>query len=276
MSNNFVVCHFAKFNKSNLSSGAMGRHIDRECEPPNADKERTHLNFELAKATPGQNLRKSIESRINDGYRGKKAIRDNAVCSVGVILSGSNEQMKKIEQEGNIKLWALDSYKFIAEEFGEENIVRATVHMDEKTPHIHIHFVPLTADGRLSAKDLITKERLKSIQQKYAERMEKYGLERGISGSKRKHTTTRQFYKWINRNDLDAKKIIQGIIRSPEKGITLLSSMLQTVQELRQEKEPNIEKTKQLKENYHERRISKPNKRKGAEKGRSSSDFGIG
>ena len=40
-------------------------------------------------------------------------------------------------------------------EIGKENIISAIVHMDEKTPHMHLCFVPLTADGHLSAKKII-------------------------------------------------------------------------------------------------------------------------
>ena len=50
------------------------------------------------------------------------------------------------------KEWIKENYKFLAKEFGKENIVRFTLHLDEKTPHLHAVTIPLTNDGRLSAK----------------------------------------------------------------------------------------------------------------------------
>ncbi len=38
---------------------------------------------------------------------------------------------------------------FLIGRVGKENIVSAVVHMDEKTPHLHLVFVPLTEDNRL-------------------------------------------------------------------------------------------------------------------------------
>ena len=48
-----------------------------------------------------------------------------------------------------------DSFEFIKETYGEKNIISANVHYDEKTPPMHVNFVPITNDGRLCAKDLI-------------------------------------------------------------------------------------------------------------------------
>ncbi|NBJ84097.1 hypothetical protein D5274_20355, partial [bacterium 1XD42-94] len=53
-----------------------------------------------------------------------------------------------------------DAYDFLAERYGRENVISATVHLDEATPHMHFNFVPVTPDGRLSAKDVLTKQSL--------------------------------------------------------------------------------------------------------------------
>jgi hypothetical protein len=58
--------------------------------------------------------------------------------------------------------------------------------MDEKTPHMHLSFVPLTEDGRLSAKEIIgNKKKLTKWQDAYWEHMVKRfpELERGVSAS---------------------------------------------------------------------------------------------
>lgn len=225
-----VVAHVSKYSGSNFSSGALGRHIDREHIPENARAEDQAQNFELVPSS--QSLKEDIEKRIEQGYKGNKAIRKDAVKSCGVIFSGSNEQMKKIESADLIGDWAKDTYGFACDRWGKENIVRASVHMDEKTPHMHLHFVPLLGDGRLSAKEIVSKINLKSLQNDYAILMQEYGLERGIEGSKQRHTTTKQYYKKLN----ETKENAEMIIAHPE-AKELIKNLLQENQELKREKE---------------------------------------
>ena len=89
----------------------------------------------------------------------------------------------------------------------------AVVHMDEKTPHMHLSFVPLTADGRLSAKEIVgNRQKLTQWQDAFWEHMvKKYpDLERGESASKtgRTHIPPRIFKQATHLNrQLD--KILQ-------------------------------------------------------------------
>lgn len=48
-----------------------------------------------------------------------------------------------------------EALHFLEQHQSKETIISAVVHMDEKTPHMHLCFVPLTEDGRLSAKDIM-------------------------------------------------------------------------------------------------------------------------
>ena len=85
-----------------------------------------------------------------------KAIRKDAVKYQTHIMSGSPEQMKKIEDNPELrKQWINSNLDFLKKEYGEKNIVRFTVHRDEKTMHIHAVTVPITQDGRLSAKEIM-------------------------------------------------------------------------------------------------------------------------
>ena len=92
---------------------------------------------------------------------------------------------------------------FLIRRVGKENIVSAVVHMDEKTPHLHLVFVPLTEDNRLCAKEIIgNRANLTKWQDDFhAYMVEKYpDLERGESASKtgRKHIPTRLFKQAVN------------------------------------------------------------------------------
>ncbi len=87
---------------------------------------------------------------------------------------------------------------FLTHRVGRDNIVSAVVHMDERTPHMHLTFVPLTEDNRLSAKEILGNRASLSRWQDdfHAHMVEKYpDLERGESAFKtgRKHIPTRLF-----------------------------------------------------------------------------------
>lgn len=231
MGKQFAVCHVTKYKASSFSSGGLGRHIDREITPDNVDETKSHLNFEIVESE--LSMKKQIEKRLSEGYKGKKEIRKDAVIDCGVIFSGSTEQMKKIESiPFGIETWAADTFEFAKQTFGEENIVRATVHMDEGAPHMHLHFVPLTKDGRLSAKEIISRGKLKLLQDEYARVMEPHGLVRGIEGSKQKHITTKQYYQELNETARDAKSILKH-----EHSEELVAQLLQENRKLQQEKE---------------------------------------
>jgi hypothetical protein len=205
----YAIIHVQKHSGS--GSGALGRHIDRERTPENADKLLSNKNIcyyiqdDLLYASPLAGvhqapLRQRVDERIRDGYTGKPAIRKDAVKQLNVILTGSHTRMSEIGNDIKLlKEWALDNYRFLAKEYGLANIVGFVVHMDEATPHIHATIVPLTPDGRLSAKEIVgDKHKLKQLQNKYSEMMKKFGLERGEDNSKSHHIDTKEYYRHIN------------------------------------------------------------------------------
>lgn len=210
----FAVLHVTKF--SGGGGGGIGAHIDRQHIPKNADPDRQDLNKELI--TPrSTSMKKDIDTRIQEGYTSTRKIRKDAVRAVGVILSGSHEQMKKIEAEGKINEWADKNLEFCQKRFGSDNIVRFTLHMDEKTPHIHAVFTPITEDGRLHFKSFIDGKRaLTKLQDDYAKEMAEYGLIRGREHSRTKHQTTREYYAKIE--DVEPIELKTNILGQPQKG----------------------------------------------------------
>lgn len=138
--------------------------------------------------------------------------RGNQVRAIRINVSGTHEDMKRIEEEGRLDEWCADNLKYFADTFGKENIVAAHLHRDEETPHIHVTLVPIvkgerkrrkreeqtkkryrkkpTDTVRLCADDIMTRLKLKSYQDTYAVAMAKYGLQRGIDGSKARHKST--------------------------------------------------------------------------------------
>jgi hypothetical protein len=83
---------------------------------------------------------------------------------------------------------------FLQNKYGKENVISFTLHQDEKTPHIHAVVVPITAQGRLSAKDLFTPQTLRELQTEYAQAMQPYKMGRGVEHSQTKHQAQRRVY----------------------------------------------------------------------------------
>ena len=204
--------------KAKGTDSRMSAHIERTVHPKNADRTRTHLNRELVQFPEGvRNRTQAIAHRIETaGIRRK--VSANQVKAIRILLTGSNKDMKQMEAEGRIEDWCNDSLKWIRETYGEQNLVSAVLHMDEKTPHIHATVIPIVTgerrkagqeeqngkkkyrkknpqDVRLCADDVMARHRLKHYQDTYAQAMNKYGLQRGVDGSLAKHISTMQYYK---------------------------------------------------------------------------------
>ena len=211
----YAVLHL---EKAKGADGAMSTHIERTVHPKNADRTRTHLNRELVQFPEGvRNRTQAIAHRIETAGI-KRKIGTNQVRAIRVLLTGSNEDMKRMEEDGRLDGWCSDNLKWLRETYGERNLVSAVLHMDEKTPHIHATIVPIvtgerrkarqdeqngkkkyrkknTQDVRLCADDVMARHKLKHYQDTYAQAMSKYGLQRGVDGSLAKHIPTSQYYK---------------------------------------------------------------------------------
>jgi len=128
--------------------------------------------------------------------------RRDSTRFVDTLITASPDFFKK-KSPKEIQDFFQRAADFLIGRVGKENIVSAVVHMDEKTPHLHLVFVPLTEDNRLCAKEIIgNRANLTKWQDDFhAYMVEKYpDLERGESASKtgRKHIPTRLFKQAVN------------------------------------------------------------------------------
>ncbi|WP_173675923.1 plasmid recombination protein, partial [Escherichia coli] len=86
-------------------------------------------------------------------------------------------------------------------------------HRDEATPHLSAFVVPLTQDGRLSAKEFIGgRAKMRGDQSTHAESVKKMGLERGIEGSRATHQTGQHHYESKNRGTRSPGSISPGAL----------------------------------------------------------------
>lgn len=231
----YVVLHL---DKSAHNESAMTDHIARNTIAENVDAKRTHLNRELVEFPEGVKDRtEAIAHRIENAGLSRK-VGKNQVKVIRVMLSGSTEDMLRIQSEGKLDNWCKDNIAWLNKEFGKENIVSATLHLDEQVPHIHASIVPIvqgerrqkksnkekeppkrqykkkkTDRPRLCADDLMSKTQLIHYQDSYAEAVSKYGLERGIKDSEARHITTSEHYRNLkeesNNLQVDIVKLLQ-------------------------------------------------------------------
>ena len=149
------------------------------------DWERTSLNYDLHPAQ-NDNFRKAVNERISQ-LELKRAVRKDAIVMAQVLVTSDHNFFDNLSFERQ-KCFFQDSYEFLEKRYGIENIISATVHLDEYTPHMHVNFVPVTDDGRLSAKSLLDRNSLIEQQTSFFEQVGKrYELERGLQGGKKKH-----------------------------------------------------------------------------------------
>lgn len=239
----YAVLHLEK--ASGTDSG-MSAHIERTITPKNTDPSRTHLNRELIPFPDGvQSRTEAIQHRL-DTANLKRKIGKNQVRAIRALLTGSPEDMKRIQAEGRLDEWCNDNLKWLRDTYGKENVVSAVLHMDETTPHIHATLIPIVTgerrkakteqpDGkrkykkkdatanRLCADDVMTRVNLKAYQDTYAQSMQAYGLKRGIEGSEAKHITTSQYYRDLLNQSESIQENINVLLQQQEQAEKELS-----------------------------------------------------
>ncbi len=189
----YAICRVAKI-KTAQAGAAKTAHNYRLRETPNADTERKPLNQEYIN-TAERNYWELATERIQEA--GAK-VRHDSVRGVEVLLTASPEAFKR-QADGSSNdwhgsQWAEANIAFLKAQFGEKNVVSCTLHQDELTPHFHAVVVPITEDGRLSAKDRFNPKTLHALQTDYAEAMKPFGMERGVEHSRAKHEVMRHVY----------------------------------------------------------------------------------
>ena len=197
----YAILRFAKYKGPEI--GHIESHNERTKEKyasnPDIDTSRSHLNFHLV--FPERKYRAEAEKQIAEaGCR----TRSDSVRVVEVLVTASPEFFKG-KNRSEVKAYFTEALDFIQKHQSKDTIISAVVHMDEKTPHMHLCFVPLTEDKRLSAKEIVgNKKKLTWWQDEFWKHMVgKYpDLERGESASEtgRTHIPPRLFKEAVHLN----------------------------------------------------------------------------
>ena len=199
----YGILRFAKYKGPEI--GHIEAHNERTkakyASNPDVDTSRSQYNFHLI--TPQRKYRAEAEKQIAEaGCR----TRSDSVRVVEALVTASPEFFKG-KKRAEIKEYFTYALDFIKEHQAEKTIISAVVHVDEKTPHMHLCFVPLTEDGRLSAKDIVgNRKKLTWWQDEFWKHMvKKYPeLERGESASEtgREHIPPRLYKEAVHLNNL--------------------------------------------------------------------------
>ena len=238
----YATLRFAK--RKGGAAKAIAAHNERTKEAyasnPDIDKSRTVQNYHLI--APRWSYGQEIRHRISmAGCR----VRKDSVKFVDTLVTVSPEFARVHEAE--MPEYFNRAFGFLKERIGEENIISAVVHMDEKTPHLHLCFVPLTKDNRLSAKEILGNKKTMIQWQDdfYACMAERWPeLERGTPAveTKRKHLTP-QWYKKVTAMDAKLEKLeaaLNGINvlnagKKREEAVALLAQLLPEVESFQAE-----------------------------------------
>ncbi|MBE9002875.1 plasmid recombination protein [Nostoc sp. LEGE 12447] len=187
-------------------------HVTRNRETPNADP--TKENVRLIGGEDDRALEEIVKEKISTL---KHRPRHDAVLCTEMFLSASPEYFRPKDpslsgqwSDSLMQQWAIASRDWIDQNYGSK-CVRAELHLDESTPHIHAYIVPLNdKTGRVSHDAMFGgrggqgRIKLSKLQDSYAAALAPLGIERGVKGSKATHTKVKEYYQAVNSEPLTA------------------------------------------------------------------------
>lgn len=178
------------------------QHNRRTRNEPHTDPSKGYLNKELISPNTGSYIgawkERIEEAEIIYGKEVKNTHRKGGIKAIEVMLSFSNGAIKDTE----VPKWCEKNVEWLKETFGPENVLCATLHMDETNPHIHATIIPIDKRGHLCARSFIDGPfSLKKLQDNYGKAMGEFGLTRGEKNTKAKNQTLGKFYRSVTNAD---------------------------------------------------------------------------
>ncbi len=229
----YMVLHMNKFKADAIRGIENHNSRSRKSQSnPDIDYSRAKDNYELLE-NPPVNYADAIQSRIDDLLL-VKAVRKDAVRMCGLIVSSDTAFFEGFSAEETRRFFE-ESKAFLSDFVGKENVIAATVHMDEKTPHMHFMHVPITKDGRLNANKIYTRESLRKLQSDLPDYLQSKGFEiqRGVeqeAGAAKKHLNTREY-----KQQQEAVKALQAQEKSLREQMEAYEALVQKAEDFLQE-----------------------------------------
>ncbi|QLE52935.1 DUF3991 domain-containing protein (plasmid) [Nostoc sp. C057] len=207
----YAIARIKKLKRSSL--GGSEAHTARFRETPNADRNKKNIRF-IGNQNSDETLDNLVIQKIGEQ---KRKIRPDAVYAVEILLTASPEYFRPdcptqagYYEADKVQAWLTASQQWLEENYSDR-IVRAELHLDEATPHIHAYFVPLDEQRQLRAKHFFDgRQKMRQFQDSYSAATEHLGLERGIKGSKAQHQDIKDFYSIVNAGIEPNSKLSQS------------------------------------------------------------------
>lgn len=220
--------HFAILRTKKIKSlthiRLLDGHLRRLHPTPNADPLRKKYNRVLLGSPDSYAAYKELLTKHNI-----TTLRKNGVLAIELLLAFSPQWLMNpdgTKSSQRLVDWIKTCTEWLKIKFGNK-IITIMLHLDEQNPHIHAVIAPIkhktnpkTGHTRASlcARDITGgREKLRKLQDSYAEAVAHLGLRRGVIGSKAKHTEVQDFYKFIAEGNRIAQKLqIEGPANNPE------------------------------------------------------------
>ena len=240
----YAIMRLAKHKAGAASLAAMGEHMGRHRDTPNADPARRGDNrtwtpaggwVSWAEREPERGSQvAAVEARLADFRARGGRVQANAVACLEAILTASPEAFAA--PGFDLDEWADAQIAWASKVFGAANVIEAVMHLDESTPHVHLLVVPevLKAETRgrrpkgvakgagapkpcLAANDFVgDRAKLSELQSDYAGEMARFGLERGVRGSRASHKAVRHWYGEIAEREAEQADTVRVLGRVTE------------------------------------------------------------
>lgn len=196
----------AKMKSHDLKGIQFHNQRERESKTnPDIDKEKTKDNYDLVNAE-NINYNERVKEIIESQKTGTRKTRKDAVRVNEFIITSNRGFFDKLSPQDEKRFFE-ESLKFFSERYGKQNIAYATVHVDEKTPHMHLGVVPMR-DGKLQGKNIFNRQELLWLQNEFPKYIQKkeFDLRRGEEGSKVKHLGTIRYKIEQTKKQIEDKK----------------------------------------------------------------------
>ncbi|WP_419154370.1 MobV family relaxase [Weissella viridescens] len=162
-----ISWHFEKHTKTEVNG--LQIHNERKAEKhknERIDPERSHLNASSVIDEEFGDIpyTQRIEQILDERYTGKRNPRKDAIFDVQHTLQFGGEEILNLPPKEKQAVM-ITATNFLVEQLGGyQNVLGLNIHRDESNDHVHLDTIPLTDDGRLSAKDIYNRTFMKETQ----------------------------------------------------------------------------------------------------------------
>ena len=211
----YCVARMEKMKSDNLVG--IGNHNQRRFSNhsnKDIDVSKSHLNYDILDKV--KSYKTDIEGYINANKSSKRAVRKDAVLVCEWIITSDSDFFESMSP-ADTREYFQTAIDFFAERYGSKNLMYAQVHLDERTPHMHLGIVPFDKDNKLTAKTMFDREALQDIQNELPLYMNERGfkVERGLAGSEAKHLTVQE-YKDVQKEIKKQSEVLDGVKKELE------------------------------------------------------------